>query len=197
MRITEVEVINIASNEIKINERELSLRMQMKFDEDLSISEEAVALVRNAAQCRACYAKYALNFTDVGCDFGIGEIKSNALLKNLEGSKSVYVIAFTAGIGVDRLIARESAKSAYRQFLTDAAASAFVDSFADLICGEIAKKEKIKPRFSPGFGGFGLEYQKGIISMLNAQKLIGLSVTENNILIPKKSITALIGADWR
>jgi len=57
-------------------------------------------------------------------------------------------------------------------------------------------KEKglyLRPRYSPGYGDFPLTYQKEILELLNAQRRIGLTRTESNMLVPTKSVTAIIG----
>ncbi len=49
-------------------------------------------------------------------------------------------------------------------------------------------------RFSPGYGDCPLSAQRSIVnSVLNATRLIGLTVTPTSLLIPTKSVTAVIG----
>ena len=48
-------------------------------------------------------------------------------------------------------------------------------------------------RFSPGYGDFDLKYQKDILEYLDANKKIGISLTDSLMMIPTKSITAIIG----
>lgn len=48
-------------------------------------------------------------------------------------------------------------------------------------------------RYSPGYGDLPLELQPQILQLLDAQKRLGLTVTPEHILIPRKSVTALIG----
>ncbi|MDR1702298.1 MAG: methionine synthase, partial [Sporomusaceae bacterium] len=47
-------------------------------------------------------------------------------------------------------------------------------------------------RFSPGYGDFELTAQPDILRLANAQE-IGLGVTASMMLIPRKSVTAIIG----
>lgn len=44
-----------------------------------------------------------------------------------------------------------------------------------------------------GYGSFPLEIQKEFLEAVNAHKRIGLCTGENNILIPRKSVTAVAG----
>ena len=48
-------------------------------------------------------------------------------------------------------------------------------------------------RYSPGYGDLPIAMQNEFLEILQAKKTIGLSVTSSNILIPRKSITAILG----
>lgn len=48
-------------------------------------------------------------------------------------------------------------------------------------------------RYSPGYGDLPLEVQNSFLRALDAQKKIGLTVSRNNLLFPRKSVTAIIG----
>ena len=48
-------------------------------------------------------------------------------------------------------------------------------------------------RFSPGYGDLPLEIQKDLCRMLNASRRIGLTVSESMLMVPCKSVTAVIG----
>ena len=48
-------------------------------------------------------------------------------------------------------------------------------------------------RFSPGYGDYPLEYQQNVIQYVDGPRKIGLNVTENHLMIPRKSVTALMG----
>jgi len=48
-------------------------------------------------------------------------------------------------------------------------------------------------RFSPGYGDLPLSIQPQMISATNANKYLHISVNESLLMIPQKSITAIIG----
>ena len=48
-------------------------------------------------------------------------------------------------------------------------------------------------RFSPGYGDLPLKLQIGLCAALNTSRRIGLTVTPSLILVPRKSVTALLG----
>ena len=51
----------------------------------------------------------------------------------------------------------------------------------------------LRPRFSPGYGDFDINYQKKIVQLLDSAKQIGLTLTEGCMMVPTKSVTAFIG----
>ena len=51
----------------------------------------------------------------------------------------------------------------------------------------------LTPRFSPGYGDLSLDLQTDLIRITEAQKHIGITLSENLIMIPTKSVTAIIG----
>ncbi len=125
-------------------------------------------------------------------------IRSVKLAKNLKGCKSVYLMGATLGIEADRLIARASAKRMSDALIYQAAAAAIIESYCDEVNGNIRKEADksglyCRPRFSPGYGDFNLEYQKDVVRLLDASKKIGLTVTDSLLLVPVKSVTAVIG----
>ena len=48
-------------------------------------------------------------------------------------------------------------------------------------------------RYSPGYGDFPLECQNQILTLLDAPRRIGLTASQSHILIPRKSVTAILG----
>ena len=50
---------------------------------------------------------------------------------------------------------------------------------------------KLLPRRSPGYGDLPLSLSRKIISELDATKKIGVSITDSDLLVPSKSVTAI------
>ena len=49
-------------------------------------------------------------------------------------------------------------------------------------------------RYSPGYGDWGLSQQKKFFQIIGAEK-IGMSLSSAMMLIPRKSVTAIIGLE--
>lgn len=125
-------------------------------------------------------------------------IRSKNLARTLKGCTSVYLMAATLGIGVDRLIARASAVRMSDAVIYQAIAAAMIEAYCDEINDTLRHEaERVglycRPRFSPGYGDFRIEHQRDFSRLLDTPKKIGLMVTESCLLVPIKSVTAVIG----
>ena len=56
---------------------------------------------------------------------------------------------------------------------------------------EEGRGKRLKPRRSPGYGDLPIELSREIINCLDATKKIGVSITDSNLLVPSKSVTAI------
>ena len=51
--------------------------------------------------------------------------------------------------------------------------------------------KRLKPRRSPGYGDLPLALSRTILAELDAPRKIGVSITDSNLLVPSKSVTAI------
>ncbi|HEY8803532.1 MAG TPA: vitamin B12 dependent-methionine synthase activation domain-containing protein, partial [Clostridium sp.] len=113
-------------------------------------------------------------------------------------SKKCVVMAATLGTSVDSRIAYYSRFNITKGLIMDACATTAIEYLCDELQNEIMQNAlkddlHITTRYSPGYGDFSINNQAEILNILDAYKKIGLSVTENSIMLPRKSVTALIG----
>ena len=125
-------------------------------------------------------------------------VESRSLSKNLKGCGQVLMLGATLGNRVDQLLRRYSLNEMARAVVIQACAAAFLEEYLDDWQKEMKKdllEEGIylRPRFSPGYGDFSIRHQQEILRMLDAAKTIGLTMTESCMLVPSKSVTAVIG----
>jgi len=114
------------------------------------------------------------------------EIESEYLANLLSGTYKCTVMAATIGIEVDKFIAFRSKISVFDGLIADAVGSAIIEKYCDEIQGDLSH------RYSPGYGDFKLETQKKLLSLLNAEKNIGIFLNQQCIMKPRKSITAIM-----
>lgn len=147
-----------------------------------------------AADYKCIYRKSSVHFE--GEDtvvFDFCTIKSEALFKNMTGCSSAFVFAATSGKKVENLLNTLHETSAADGFITSCIASSGIEVWCDEICRTFSQNYSIKPRFSPGYGGVSLEYQKNIFEFLDATKLLGITLNSSFIMTPIKSVTAFVG----
>ena len=116
--------------------------------------------------------------------------------KHLEQCEAVCLFCATLGQQADELIRRAQVKDISEGFTADTLASNFIEEFCDKAEKEIISHFPGKYftwRFSPGYGDMPLSVQGNFLSKLNAEKRIGVHVHESGLLIPLKSVTAVIG----
>lgn len=135
---------------------------------------------------------------DDGVLLGKLKIESKNLKKHLEGCEKAVLFAATLGAEADFLIERTSKTDIAKAVIMQACAAVKIEGFCDDFENNLAKEvEKdgfhLKPRYSPGYGDFSIEHQRDIIRILDSQKRIGLSMTDSFMLVPTKSVTAVIG----
>lgn len=127
--------------------------------------------------------------------------------KHLEGCHKVIIMGLTLGSGVDSLIRRTQITDMPTAVLIDAGASVLIDQLADeyqrYICDSLAETEGgvgniyTTSRFSPGYGDYPVTEQMRVLRYLDAGRKIGLTVTAESLMVPRKSITAVMGLSDR
>ncbi|QEE14654.1 vitamin B12 dependent-methionine synthase activation domain-containing protein [Promethearchaeum syntrophicum] len=120
------------------------------------------------------------------------------IIKHLIHSKKVAIMAVTLGIQVDRKIKYYSNIDLTKAVIFDACATTYIEAISDNLESEIKEIANqsncnLTYRFSPGYGDFSLKVQDNILKVLNSSRTMGLTVSNEHILVPSKSVTAIIG----
>ncbi len=167
-------------------------RVGAAAEEDLARCE---ALLMQTARPRLVWklfehsADYSLN----GCAYRPGGEDIRLLLRD---SAHVVLLAATLGTEVEQLIRRTAAKSMADAVILDAAGSAAIENVCDNFCADLERELApcyLTERFSPGYGDMPLSDQRPFFDALSVSRRIGVTLTESCLMIPQKSVTALIG----
>ncbi len=149
---------------------------------------------------RLCWRTFPILRQEGRLDLGFCRTSSESLALNLRGCSSFVLFAGTLGIGIDRLLAKYGRLSPAKQLWFQAIGAAGVEAMCDAFCedlkalaGSADRPARTKPRYSPGFGDFGLEYQPFIFEALDCPRNLGLTLTDSFLMSPTKSVTALVG----
>lgn len=132
---------------------------------------------------------------DSHLQIGPMEIRSDGLRKSLYQCNRVILFAASAGMDIDRLIAKHSKLSPARALLFHSIGAERVEALCNVFCDQISRdlNVKLSPRFSPGYGDLPLTLQSEILSLLDAQHTLGIGLNESLLLSPSKSVTAFAG----
>lgn len=110
--------------------------------------------------------------------------------------RDVIFLCGTLGAAFDawqRKLAAMSAADAYlAQLIGLDAVEKLMDELERKAKSEVeVEGKRLMPRRSPGYGDLPLVLSREIIALLDATKKIGVSITDSNLLVPSKSVTAL------
>ncbi len=128
------------------------------------------------------------------------KIFGDSIAKHLNGCEKVICMAVTVGEKIEEEVNRKFQSGEYlSSILIDAAATAAVEQAADslekTVALEMAKDGyKMRWRYSPGYGDWDLNQQKNFFEIIGAEE-IGMSLSAAMMLIPRKSVTAIIGLE--
>lgn len=184
-----------------ISKAEAARYMGIKGEPDSSITEildRLEPLVREKIMPKYVYRETPVELTAEGIRLGdvTSVLTGEAIKKHLKGCNKAVILAVTLSAEADKLIRRTAVTDMAESLAADCLCSAAVEQVCDLAEEEIFSQIKAPYRtwrFSPGYGDLPLTLQKDLLLALNAQRRIGLTVTENSLLIPSKSVTAIIG----
>ncbi|MFI3171587.1 MAG: vitamin B12 dependent-methionine synthase activation domain-containing protein [Eubacteriales bacterium] len=190
--------------DLKINEVEVARYLGMKesqIDEETSaeikrITEQLIVYVKDRAEYRVFDIQKENNSIIVkGTNL---KLKGKSIQKLLADCEQCILLAVTLGQRVDAQLRTLQVTSLNQAVIMDFCASSMVEE----LCNQLEEELKavwlnrglyLTDRFSPGYGDMSLEVQAVLCEVLETSKKIGLHVTSSGIMIPKKSITAIIG----
>lgn len=174
----------------------------LRSREDISIADDLTAAADKILAIAAPAAAAALlplcRQEDGQLVCGGLALPGRAIARHLASCDRCMLLAVTLGFAVDRHISAEGQASPYRALLLDACATTAVEDLADhaserarvLLLNELYS---VAPRFSPGYGDLPLALQPKLLELLDARRLLGLTVGSSLMLSPIKSVTAIIG----
>lgn len=190
-------LININENEVL---RYLEYKGQYINDNLKSTINECKKLTKDKINPRYVLRVYPILRENNKIEIKGSNLKlvSKDIYKLFENCDGCIIMATTLGIEIEKEIRKYSYTELTKSIILDACATVGIEEFCDLIQDSIRDKLKgqgkyITTRYSPGYGDLSIDYNVEIINILNASKEIGLTITENKIMIPRKSVIAIMG----
>ncbi len=122
------------------------------------------------------------------------------LAELLKDCRKALLMAATLGMECETLLRHRQQRNMSDAVILDAAASAAIENVCDNLCRDLAERFRplyLTDRFSPGYGDLPLSCQRELCGILDVTRQIGLSLTESGLMLPQKSVTAVLGLSER
>ena len=116
--------------------------------------------------------------------------------KMLAECDTAVLLVATLGAAFDRILNEWEARDMAKAVVVDVCGSAWTEAVCDAAEAEIRGRFPglyCTDRFSPGYGDLPLDLQAGFLRALDAGRKLGITANESSLLIPCKSVTAVIG----
>ena len=129
---------------------------------------------------------------------GDGRLSGELFTQHMGGAQEAVIVLCTVGEALERRAAEVSKEDAVYGLALDGVGSAGVEALANAVCAlfeEEATKEdcQITIPLSPGMVGWPVEQgQPQIFDLLDAGE-IGVQLTESMMMLPRKSLTFVLG----
>ena len=125
-------------------------------------------------------------------------LPGRSIARFLDGAHSAVLMAATVGMNLERELRLAFATDPVFGVALDAAATAAIEETADTLSERIrlwAAEQGLRSsgRFSPGYGDLPLDIQPQLLSVLDAQRRLGITLSASLLMTPTKSITAVTG----
>lgn len=114
----------------------------------------------------------------------------------LKDSSEVVLFAATLGVEAERFLQRAQIRDMAQAVILDACADSAIENVCDHFCEDLSSLVRplfLTDRCSPGYGDLPLSHQSVLFDMLDVTRRIGVTLTESGLMLPQKSVTALIG----
>ena len=106
------------------------------------------------------------------------------------------LLCCTLGAEFDRLLRMTQARDMAKASILNACGSAYAEAGCNEAEKEIDSRYPnlyLTDRFSPGYGDLPLSIQPSFITALDADRRLGVTVTDSLLMLPAKTVTAVIG----
>lgn len=186
----------------KLNKQEalryLGCAAQVPDENTEKLIEECEREILKAAKPKYLYKAFDIAFTEDGVLLEECSIllTGSDIKEHLEGCFGAVLMCATISSDIDRIIRTAQVTDMAKAVIMNSLASVAVEQVCEkteLIINDEFKDCEKTWRYSPGYGDLPIELQKDILTVLDAPKKIGLCTGNTSMLLPVKSVTAIIG----
>lgn len=166
------------------------------------IMGDSEALIKAQAIPRFVYKIFDIQTTEKGILL-LGTnlaLMGNSIKEHLDGCDKAILLCATLSEQVDRLIRRTQLKDMAHALIMDSMASVAIEQVCEK-AEEIIKAEYLAEfekgyftwRFGFGYGDLPLSQEVDALNLLNAEKTIGVNISDSYIMFPRKTVACIMG----
>ncbi len=183
----------------EINENEVLLYLGYRGGEIPPEIQQDIArcreVVLDTARPRAVWRQFALepDGTLAGTDFRPEGNDVKALLRDCRYG---ILMGATLGMEIEALLRQAQVRNMAEAVILDCCASSAIENVCDNLCADLqaqAAPGYLTDRFSPGYGDLPFAQQPDFCRILDLSRRIGVTLSEGGVMIPQKSVTAILG----
>ncbi len=199
---------NISADDIRIDKNEvlryLGHRGQAVDENTDKMIDCCMREILKISRCRYVYrifdVKIELNNNEPCVELTDARLRltGNDIFRHLKDCRKCAVMAVTLGIEADNGIRIAQGTDMLKAVILDSCATELVEKVCDEVESKIKAEAALRGfdtnfRFSPGYGDLPITTQRDLLNALDAGRKIGLTLTDSSIMIPGKSVSAIIG----
>ncbi len=185
--------------------RARALRYLGYQDQALSVEmhasiDQAVAECESISRPAWCYQVFPAQFRNgaVMLEGAALEIPCEGASASLAKASACAIMVCTIGLGFEQKALQLAVTDPVGSLIFDSVGSSLAESCADdceraIHALAVQSELHAGQRMSPGYGAIPLSLSRGIVRALDAGKRFGVAVTESDMLVPTKSVTAIVG----
>ena len=160
--------------------------------------EQALTEAEGVLTFSVCYDRFPIRRTGDMLRIGEMTLRSDTAARAFAGCDEVLCFAATVGAGIDRLVRRYERLSPAKALLLQGVGAERAESLCDVFCEDFSARlagngKVLRPRISPGYGDLPLSLQRDIFRVLDLTRRLGLTLGEDLLMTPAKSVTAFAG----
>ncbi len=192
------EHINLEKLNIKEGARYLGYGNNIPDDNVMNIINQCEDEIIKTAKPRYTYKVFDVTSVDEGVKVEGTSLllKGNSIKEHLLGCNKAVLLCTTLSLEIDKLIRITEVKDMAKAVIMDAFASVAIEQICDKIELQLIKRFENKYftyRFGLGYGDLPIEHETEFLTILDTQKLIGVTVNNNFIMSPRKTVACIIG----
>ncbi len=164
------------------------------------LAHQLVGKLNKVCTPRETHREFAVERKTDGIYLFNERFEGEDIKKHLEGCESCILFSMTLGIKTDALLRTLESSDMAAAVVCDSLASVLTEQICDAAQKQLESEYEGKfltSRYSPGYGDLPLEANKTIEKLLETPKRIGVTATESCLLLPRKTVTAIIGISDR